>query len=233
MQRSFNIALTSGGKPLLKTIYATAFPPERGFVGVLSEDPQSLNYLKDLELGKTVGSRLIELNENKFPTDINILNDFDAVIINNYDTSKLNKEQIEMLNQWVSGGGTLILGTGPNSDKVLKGLASDFISVIHKGTADATDFFEMEQLGGRIFDSDQSLQTALLEIKNGEGILFSGNLPITTLLHQGKGYVIVHHFDLGINPIAQWMEIGICSQNYIRSIYLFCTKRVIIRSIMI
>lgn len=205
MQRSFNIALTSGGKTIAKkTIYATAFPPERGFVGVLSEDPQSLNYLKDLELGKTVGSRLIELNENKFPTDINILNDFDAVIINNYDTSKLNKEQIEMLNQWVSGGGTLILGTGPNSDKVLKGLASDFISVIHKGTADATDFFEMEQLGGRIFDSDQSLQTALLEIKNGEGILFSGNLPITTLLHQGKGYVIVHHFDLGINPIAQW-----------------------------
>lgn len=205
MQRYFDILLADGTKTVAKkTIYATAFPPKQGFVGVLSEDSQSLNYLKDLVLGKLVGNRMIEFNENNFPADINILNDFDAVIINNYDTSKLNKEQIDILNQWVSGGGTLILGTGPNADKVLKGLDADFVSAVHKGTADATDFFEMEQLGGRIFDSKQPLQTVLLEIKKGEGILFSGELPITTLVHKEKGFIIIHHFDLGINPIAQW-----------------------------
>ncbi|HHW68080.1 MAG TPA: hypothetical protein GXX16_10370 [Epulopiscium sp.] len=205
MQRYFNIELTDGKKSIAKkTIYATAFPPESRFVGVLSEDPQSLKYLKNVGFGEVIGNKLIELDENNFPTDINILNDFETVFINNFDTSKLSKEQINIMNQWVQSGGILILGTGPNSDKVLKGLGSEIASVVNKGITHTTDFTAMEQLGEKTLDSGQPLQIALLDIKNGEDILFSGNLPITTLIHEETGSVIIHHFDLGINPFAQW-----------------------------
>lgn len=205
MQRSFDILLKAGDKAVAKkTIYVTAFPPERGFIGVLSEDASSLNYLRDLKFDQIVGNRLIELNENIFPTDLEILNDFDAIIINNYDTTKLSEEKKDILNDWVSKGGVLILGTGPNADKVLKGLDSKVIPVINKGITNVTDFFEMEQLGGKILDSSQPLQSSILEIEEGIDVLFSGDLPITTLINQGSGNIVIHYFDLGLNPIAQW-----------------------------
>ncbi len=73
---------------------------------------------------KALNELLIFMEAKDFPNAGNILNNFNAIIINNFDTSKLNTSQLETLSNWIEDGGALILGTGINKDKVMKGLSS-------------------------------------------------------------------------------------------------------------
>lgn len=208
LQRTFKVSLLSNSKEVVKkTLYATPFEPERGFIGVLSEDVESLNYLKNLRLNSgrdvSVGNRLIELDVNSFPTDINLLDNFEVIVINNFDTSKLNDEQTENLKRWVMTGGILILGTGTNTSKVLRGFDEDFISIKDKGIVKTNDFSQMEELGGYSME-EKSLDISDLQVDNGKGVLFSNNLPITTLVAKNEGSILIHHFDIGLNPFGGW-----------------------------
>ncbi|NLJ88700.1 MAG: hypothetical protein GX327_08010 [Epulopiscium sp.] len=208
LQKYFYVTLVSNSKEVAKKIiYATPFEPERGFIGVLSDDIESLNYLKnikiDIEKTQVVGNRLVELNTDNFPSDISIFDSFDLIIINDFDTSKLNDNQKESLKEWVLEGGVLVLGTGVNSSKVLKGFYNEFINIKDKGIISINDFSQMESITGKIFETE-SMDIVDFEIENGKGILFSDDIAISSLVNKNEGSIIIHHFDLGLNPMADW-----------------------------
>ncbi|NLK21309.1 MAG: tripartite tricarboxylate transporter TctB family protein [Epulopiscium sp.] len=209
MQRNFEVVLVSGNKEVSqKKIFATPFSPEEGFLGVLSEDTESINYIKNLGIDSTrtkiIGNRFIELEDYSFPEDLGILENFEVIVINNYDTTRLNREQNEAISRWIHNGGMLILGTGINASKVLKGIDSNIINATHQGTYKVSDFEYMEVLSGVKFEPTIPLEVADLNINDGEGILFSEGKPISTLVRKGQGSIVIHHFDLGLNPMAQW-----------------------------
>lgn len=145
LQKSIEISLIQDGKVIATKIEnCKPLSPSDTMVGVLTDDKESLNKLALLKIRKNIeaennrstsqsnitNKNLIALNdaliffdEKSFPNTSKSLSNLDALIINNYDTSRLNNNQLSILKGWVNNGGNLILGTGINKDKVMKNLA--------------------------------------------------------------------------------------------------------------
>ena len=101
--------------------------------GILSDNYADLNYLdgaifhideQNLEYDVKIG----ELDESSFPNMAKALYSCNAIIIDNYDTSKLSDEQKQALIGYVNAGGLLIVSTGAEYNKVLSGIPTELIS---------------------------------------------------------------------------------------------------------
>ena len=93
-------------------------------VGVLTDDFSALSYI-DRTTFISDNSKylsLIELTVDSFPTDYYALEMFDCIMITDFPTDLLTKEQIDALRLWVQKGGFLIIGTGSTANKTLSGL---------------------------------------------------------------------------------------------------------------
>lgn len=152
LQKNVEISLVENGKTIATKIEnCKPLSPSDTMIAVLTEDKESLSKLVLLKVRKNivtedkkilsqsanemsmsenliaVNDALIFFDQKSFPSNLKILNNFNALIINNYDTSRLSNEQLSILNQWINSGGNLILGTGINKDKVLKSLTDIII----------------------------------------------------------------------------------------------------------
>lgn len=114
-------------KVLTTEEHETSAGTQNIYVGVLSSQYASLEYLDGLELevaDQTFTLRLIHFLAGDFPTNIQELGSLSGMIIDAFDTSALSKSQIQCLTSWVSEGGSLFVGTGTGADVVLSGLNS-------------------------------------------------------------------------------------------------------------
>ncbi len=178
-------------------------------IGALTDDIESLKYFNLLEFSKLDGSNrktnptLVSLN-NYIPENWRLLEMFDMIIINNYNTEKLNEDQIGAIRKWTENGGLLLIGTGPNYQKTLKGLRGvNFIEV--KGT---------KNLGfGSVFNglNDAVLYEKPLFII--DSILHDGNEILSkndnTLIYNktiSAGNTVIICFDLGLSPFIDWNQ---------------------------
>ncbi|MCD8366173.1 MAG: hypothetical protein LUC83_10305 [Clostridiales bacterium] len=138
---------TQGNVLQEETITLQAATSEKALVGVLSDDFTALNYFdgRNLEINDYSGSsQLVELSEDIFPEQSSGLEVLSYLIINSYDTSKLNEDQIAAIEEWVREGGILILGTGADYSQTLSGFESDFLTVSVEGFTSGT----MQLVGG-------------------------------------------------------------------------------------
>lgn len=71
------------------------------------------------------------------------------MVVSKYDTGLLSEAQVETLEKWVDTGGTLIMGTGLNWQKVYNGLPDSLKLFKINGTADFDSAFELEKFIGR------------------------------------------------------------------------------------
>lgn len=175
--------------------------PDNYYMGVLSENIDILRYLSKTyssAYNKRVNTyfEMVKLDENIFE-NYKTLRIFNSIVINNYDSEKLNSSQKEALKDWVESGGLLLIGTGSNHQKTLKGLESiDFLDIKGTKTMDTSIFPEKEPL--IVIDAD---------LKSGEKIFVEDkeDLPI---YHKkiGKGNVVITSFDLGLSPFGKWNE---------------------------
>ncbi|MBE5942895.1 MAG: hypothetical protein E7264_10215 [Lachnospiraceae bacterium] len=100
-------------------------------VGILSDDYTAFSYFDGLQLnlsGNELSSEIFELNEMNFPEDEKVLSVFRYIIIDNFDTAKLNEQQYKALKGYVENGGTLILALGNYYQNVLHCFQDDFVS---------------------------------------------------------------------------------------------------------
>lgn len=100
-------------------------------VGVLSDDYAGLDFME--AKGETFyidGGRyplkLTELNNDNLKE---YLDGLYFLIIDQFDVSSLSKENIEAIQDWVKGGGSLMIGTGEYAQQTLSGFDKDFIDV--------------------------------------------------------------------------------------------------------
>lgn len=106
-----------------------------------------------------VESILIPLAGANFPEDIKVMNGFDILIISNYDTGTLSGEQMSVLEKWVEGGGTLVIGTGANWKKVYNSLPESFKKFSILGTSSIAPPEELEDFSGTTFPVGINLDT--------------------------------------------------------------------------
>ena len=99
--------------------------------GILSDRPYELTYLDGAVYSTNTGQDCVVETEELITsmiTDSEYMKDYNYIVIDDYDTSKLDKETIEALKKWTSDGGVLIFGTGAHPE-TLSGFDTDFTGV--------------------------------------------------------------------------------------------------------
>lgn len=173
-------------------------------VGLLSEDGDSLNYLNGFtfnNMSTNYGTKIVRLNEEIFPSSLDVMENFNMIIINGFDTSKLNDEQYQVLKKWLEQGGYLVVGTGPSGVKTLSIFKDDFI------TGDRGGFLKVsgKALGAAVNDDfDMPLDIMELRMKNGESVVSQDGINLIQKLDKGKGRILLLSFDMGLEPISSW-----------------------------
>lgn len=177
-------------------------------IGIMSDNYDSVSYINDIKLqpGRSFTVKNVKLDEKVMPENSEVLKSFDVLIMNDFDSSKLNDAQYAAIKNWVMDGGMLLVGTGPSYSKTLSVFKKDdFISgdigelsevttkELHKVVDDKTSpAFKISALSMNIKDSTQPVK--------------EGSFPLVHRINKGKGAAVVTAFDFGVNPIANWSQ---------------------------
>jgi hypothetical protein len=204
----YKVIITNGGNKVYENSvsFGTASNNITKFIGTLSDDFDSLTYINKFpsSAGFTLLTKNIKLDEKNFPEDIFTLKAFDVLIINNFDTSKLNKAQYELLKQWVKEGGTLLIGTGTSYSKTLGIFKDDFIqgNIGEVKPVTTSKIYELATNG----DSKDEVKVEVLsmDVKEGNAVIEDKGVKLTQLLSKGNGVVALTAFDLGQSPFSGW-----------------------------
>ena len=176
-------------------------------IGVLSNDVDNLRYLTLANFLKTnnkdsLTSSIAEL-DGMMPEQASYLDILDIIVINNYDTEKLNNNQKEALKEWVNNGGTLVIGTGPNYNRTLKGL-ENINSMNVQQISYLDNFNQVLSSSGQVFDTDIPLPIAIGTFSGGKELLKHDENVLIYENQLGSGRIIFTAFDLGLSPFKDW-----------------------------
>lgn len=166
------------------------------FVGILTDDATSLGYVGNVKFDSSRGFEgtieSVYLDENIIGENNLNIDGLDAIIINNYNMSKLKKEQYDAINSWINKGGTLILGTGANESKTIGSIDKDFLQVKSNG---------VKEENITLIEDNLKLITSNLEVKDAKIKNGTSEKPLIYSIEKGKGEILVTTFDLGLEPL--------------------------------
>lgn len=205
IRRSVQISLvdTNGNVVFLQNVPVEAVSPDAIVFGVLTEQPTQLQYFSQIQTLYTEENmnQVFFLNADTFPDSEGVLANFHAIVIDDFDTTTLRPEQIDVLRSWVDRGGLLILGTGAHAQKVLSGL--DFLPV---QIGESTQLSQVTDITGNTLTFSTPLQVTALQAEGLQSVWSSGQTPLTSKLSYGGGTVLLHHFALGLAPFSALAE---------------------------
>ncbi|WP_346866947.1 hypothetical protein [Clostridium sp. UBA1353] len=171
-------------------------------VGVLTDDFNGLNYISNINVNMNnnpdMGNKKlipVSISEGVIEKNSKSLDVIDMIIINNYDTLKLTEDNITNLNQWISNGGILVVGTGENYKKVIGGINNKIIN----GT-----FSEAISRDMSIGESNVNILAVKMNIEDSMS-LFEDNNFISKVIKK-NGQVIVFPWDLAAEKISKSSE---------------------------
>lgn len=229
-------------------------PPEILLIGVLSDDPEAFGFLNGsvpvmaewygyekvkmmMAAGVAVApvpdmnqpyqrrqAVVVPLDRNTFPEKSEVMDSFSHIIINQFDTSLLSKNQLATLENWVNTGGVLMLGTGLNWQKVYHGLPDSLKPFAITDTVDVscdTDlnaFTERNASGLTLRLARGDLGFEYIPVSESEGYkpgepvrwfdndIVAGNAknPLALKYRKGMGNVLVFTFDPAAEPFVSW-----------------------------
>lgn len=197
--------------------------------GVLSDNISSLNYFDGAIIQDRYGiySKIVSLTKNNFPEDITSLSGMGFLIINQFDTGKLSKKQVEVIKEWVKQGGVLLLSAGDKAEETFGRFLDEYLNVEIKGNQKKKITYVKNKNSQEIVVDGSSLV-----IKDGmeiKGIIKGGNIWKT---EKGNGNIIVMDFDLGSNEMDMWQDkiefaqtlfqktLSETIENYLRNVYM-------------
>lgn len=162
------------------------------FTGVLSDDFNALSYIGDSR------NNVFQVMEDNFPDDYLGLEALDILIINNYNTSKLSKEQYQGIKEFVQRGGTLVLGTGITGSKSLALFDDEFLM-------GKTGKLKKEKI---LFpESTLDKEILQMELEGARTIMKHEDAVILSSIQKDQGNILVFGFDMGLE-YEQWNTVG-------------------------
>ncbi len=186
-----------------------AVSPDSIFVGVLTDDPAGMHYMRQLELNTYTGdmsarrlsANLIYLDETNLPTKAETLNAFNMLIIDGFDTTKLLNSQKDALYDWLVSGGVLVLGAGAEAEKTLAGIDPRIVEVNLDGTvlcdAATTNFNGADMLRQK---EDKAIPLTNLFVEGATELHTASGNVLSAYKQNVSGYVVVNAFSLGTEP---------------------------------
>lgn len=182
---------------------------ESTLIGVLAQDPDSLNFLITLNQ-KSQGRdlKVIPLKGEQIPEDAILLNTLDIIFVNDFAMDSLSSKQIAAIHSWVAHGGTLVLAGGSGYPKAVNGL-EDLSPVEYLGQADVTSLPELVKVGGKPLTLESPFPVSLAKPKEGADVTLKfGENPLFASWTVGKGEVHYAAYDVAMEPLNSWSGHG-------------------------
>lgn len=188
----------SSGTPYLKGMPVTA-----SNVAVLSEDPDTMNFLNVLR-SSGYDLNVLPLKGTDLPEDPMLLDSLDVIVLNRFASDTLSKGQAAAVEQWVRSGGELVLAGGaayPKSAAAFEQIAP----VQYTGTYTASSLPELAKLGGKPLELGGELTLSdASPVEGGEVMYQAGGKPLIASRQVEQGTVLYAAYDLSMEPLASW-----------------------------
>ncbi len=172
---------------------------------------------------------VVPLDRNTLPENSEVMDGFDFLVISNFDTGLCGEQQVETLEKWVDTGGTLLMGTGLNWQKVYHGLPDSLKPFAIQGTrdVDAAQILEtftqrdvpkmnLKLAEGEIgFEFVPPSQEGTIVNEGTPSRFFDNDIiagneenPIVIKYRKGIGNIFVFTFEPAIDPFLSWQAKG-------------------------
>lgn len=204
--RRFDVTLVSAGKVVAKeTATVNTGSPEDLLAGTISDDSTGLDYLGGVRMPNPNSDlRVAHLDQDTFPATLASMKNFDLLVLNNFDTSRLNEKQTKVLQAWIEDGGFLVLGGGPNWRKTLTALPEGLKPVEGAGTRNVTDLPDLAKFAGKTLPSGSTFAVTTGQLKFGRVLARDGSDPVVVLARKGEGSILYVAIDLALEPMTSW-----------------------------
>ncbi len=186
-----------------KVIYRNNFPvtalsPDTIATAVITDNVSGMNYIKSLNLYDDVivdystSEQIFYFTKDSFPKTKNILDNFNNIIISDFDTKSLSEEQINALYEWVESGGNIVIGTGQNEMRSLSVFSEKFGITATNPTSKT--FSVYPELTG--------MYTCDIVGEGLETVVEDNGNPLFVHKSYGGGNIIVATFDMALSPFS-------------------------------
>lgn len=213
--RSIKVDLVQGDDTLAgQTVAVDSVRNDRYFIGTVGEGSAALGLLSSIDLpGRQASPDLLDIALAEVPDRAEGLALFDTLILNDIDTGRLNPNQQSALQQWVAGGGRLVIGGGSGAALNLAGLPDELRPVTLTGQQELSALPALEEYAGRSIPIPGPFLLAAVEPVAGAVTLLTeegtggGDLPLIVERSLGHGWVDFVALDLTGAPFSDWAGI--------------------------
>lgn len=205
--RELEINLLSNQERILSNI-VTVNPNQNDsiLIGVSSHDRGGLSLIGNIDTGDSFRKVvLFDLKTQEIPGRAREMDSLDAIILNDTDTSQLIPEQKNVLEDWISNGGHLIIGGGPGLEKTILGLPD---SIKNFTVGQITSIEQISNL--EHFADDQSIliegpfTISTIDSQAGSSLVNTGEIELLRQWGYGKGKISLSALDLSAAPFNAW-----------------------------
>lgn len=194
------------------------------FFGLLSDEQTGFDPLNAVSLPNQFDSlTLTALDASSMPTAVTVLQNFDVLILDDFQSSTLSAAQLLALQTWVNQGGILIEIGGANWQRTLGLLPPALLPVVVNGSATLPAGTRLlpvgaddTQQGGQKLST--TLQTAIpissATLRTGttafdsETILSANGNPLMVQARAGQGSIYYLAYDPASGPFPGWPSTG-------------------------
>lgn len=205
--RELEVQLTADGELLGSSVLTVQPQMNISYVvGILAPERGAAALISGITLpGQFRPIVLVDLAARDLPEKPEGLRSFDAVLINDYDTSALSQEQRAALQNWVQSGGRLIVGGGAGAQKSLSGLPGELSLISPDSLLELADVSALSAFANTDAIRVPGPFLAAIGPQNAGATLIQQNeVPLLQEAQVGSGKVNYISLDLAGSPFDAW-----------------------------
>lgn len=175
-----------------------------GLVGVLSSDPDTMNFLNLLQ-GSGQAVSIAPLEAADIGDDPMLLDGLDVLVMNDFASDTLSEAQSNAIRTWVERGGALVLGGGAGYAKTVGALADLSPVEASGGTVSVSAAPLASGGGGKALPSGASLTATQASAKPEADVRYDNDgVPLIASMPVQAGKVWYSAYDLALEPLSSW-----------------------------
>ncbi|MBV9281309.1 MAG: hypothetical protein JOZ41_14610 [Chloroflexi bacterium] len=211
VQYSVDVSVAAGGRTLASaSADVSDFGTSAVSAGVLVDDPANDRWLNQIQTYSISPVRLTPATLDPYPQ---ALASFDAIVLADVDSSRLGRDQIAALTQYVRNGGSLILVGGPGWQQTLQPLPAGLVPGRLAGTTTLPDLRGLLsiQKAGTLWVPPKRWQAATVSVLSrprGSVLASEAGVPLVVRAPLGKGQITYLAFDPALAPFPHWSTDG-------------------------
>ncbi|AOZ94620.1 hypothetical protein LPB68_08080 [Paenibacillus crassostreae] len=185
------------------TPYLQGNPGYGAIIGVLSDDPDTMNFMNVLR-GDGYNLDVVSMEPTSIPEDPMLLDSLDVIVINGFSSDTLSELQINGISGWVKSGGTLVLAGGAGYPKTASAFA-ELSPIQYEGTFSVSELPQLASLGENPLNLNDGFTLSNGQPLEGSQVLYhTDDKPLFVTRPVEQGNVLYAAYDLAMAPIASW-----------------------------